>query len=58
MLERMKERVDEDESLAQAYGDLAGQPTSADDEIDRALAGGGSSDERLAALKAKMGMDK
>ncbi len=58
MLERMKERVDEDESLAQAYGDLAGQPTSADDEINRALAGGGSSDERLAALKAKMGMDK
>jgi phage shock protein A len=57
MLERMKERVDEDESLAQAYGDLAGQPTSADDEIDRALAGGGgSSDEKLAALKAKMGM--
>ncbi len=56
MLERMKERVDEDESLAEAYGDLAGQPTSADDEIDRALAGGGSSDERLAALKAKMGV--
>ncbi len=58
MLERMKERVDEDESLAQAYGDLAGQPTSADDEIDKALAGGGSSDARLAALKAKMGIEK
>ncbi|HAA76029.1 TPA: phage shock protein A [Candidatus Latescibacteria bacterium] len=58
MLERMKERVDEDESLAEAYGDLAGQPTSADDEIDKALAGGGSSDARLAALKAKMGIEK
>lgn len=58
MLERMKERVDEDESLAQAYGDLAGQPTSADDEINKALAGGGSSDARLAALKAKMGIEK
>jgi phage shock protein A len=58
MLERMKERVDEDESLAQAYGDLAGQPTSPDDEIDKALAGGGSSDAKLAALKAKMGIEK
>jgi phage shock protein A len=58
MLERMKERVDEDESLAEAYGDLAGQPSSADDEIDKALAGGGSSDARLAALKAKMGIEK
>ena len=54
----MKERVDEDESLAEAYGDLAGQPTSADDEIDKALAGGGSSDARLASLKAKMGIEK
>lgn len=58
MLERMKERVDEDESLAEAYSDLAGQPSSADDEIDKALAGGGSSDARLAALKAKMGIEK
>jgi phage shock protein A len=58
MLERMKERVDEDESLAEAYGDLAGQPSSADDEIDKALAGGGSSDAKLAALKAKMGIEK
>ena len=57
MLERMKERVEEDESLAEAYGDLAGQPTSADEEIDKALAGGGSSDARLAALKAKMGIE-
>ena len=57
MLERMKERVDQDESLAEAYGDIAGQATSTDDEIDRAIAsGGGSSDERLAALKAKMGI--
>ena len=53
----MKERVDQDESLAQAYGDIAGQATSTDDEIDQALAGGGSSnDERLAALKTKMGI--
>ena len=59
MLERMKERVEEDESLSQAYGDIAAQATSTDDEIDRALAGGGTStDERLAALKAKMGIDK
>ena len=57
MLEHMKERVDQDESLAQAYGDIAGQATSTDDEIDRALASsGGSTDERLAALKTKMGI--
>ncbi|MGA1195525.1 MAG: PspA/IM30 family protein [Candidatus Latescibacterota bacterium] len=57
MLERMKERVEEDESLSQAYGEMAGAAKSVDEEIDTALAGSTKgTDERLAALKAKMGM--
>jgi phage shock protein A len=57
MLERMKERVEEDESLSQAYGEMAGAAKSVDEEINTALAGSSKgSDERLAALKAKMGM--
>lgn len=56
MLEKMKERVDEDESLAQAYGELADSSKTVDDEIDSALKTSSSTDARLAALKAKMGM--
>lgn len=54
-LERMRAKVEEEESLAQAYGEIAVQPKSVDADIDAALAGG-SSDEALNALKAKMGM--
>ena len=58
MLERMKERVEEDESLSQAYGEMACEAKSLDEEIDSALSTASSgSDQRLAALKAKMGMD-
>ena len=56
MLEKMKERVDEDESLAQAYGELADSSKTVDDEIDSALKTSSSTDTRLAALKAKMGI--
>ena len=57
MLERMKERVEEDESLSQAYGEMANEAKSVDDEIDAALKNADSgTDERLAALKAKMGI--
>ena len=59
MLERMKERVEEDESLSQAYGEIAGESKSVDDEINAAIgSSSGGTDERLAALKAKMGMEK
>ncbi|MCE2431457.1 MAG: PspA/IM30 family protein [Candidatus Latescibacteria bacterium] len=50
MLERMKERVEEDESLSQAYGEMADESKSVDEEID-------GTDQRLAELKAKMGMN-
>jgi phage shock protein A len=58
MLEKMRNKVEEDESLAQAYGDLADIDKSVDNEIDAALAQGGSvaTSDSLAALKSKMGI--
>ena len=58
MLERMKDKVNEEESLAEAYGDIGQIGTSLDDEIDAALDTPASSaaSDSLAALKAKMGM--
>ena len=57
MLERMKARVEEEESLAESYGEIAAAPRSLDDEINKALAEGESSQsEQLAALKARMGI--
>jgi phage shock protein A len=58
MLERMKQKVEEDEALAQAYGEVADVDTSVDAEIDRALAGSQAStaQNQLAELKAKMGI--
>jgi len=55
MLERMKDKVEQDEALAESYADLAFENQSIDDEIDSVLessSGGGS--DALAALKAKM----
>ena len=37
MLERMREKVEDEEALAQAYGDIANKPKSLDDEINKAL---------------------
>jgi phage shock protein A len=57
MLEKMKSKVEEDESLAQAYGDLAEVDKSVDDEISAALTQGAQpSTNALAELKAKMGI--
>jgi phage shock protein A len=59
MLERMKEKVDEDEALAESYAEIAGENTSIDDEINSALDSGSAevkASGSLAALKAKMGM--
>ena len=60
MLEKMKEKVAQDEALAQSYGEIANESKSIDDEIDTALEGGESeakAADSLAALKAKMGME-
>ncbi len=58
MLERMKEKVAEEEALGQAYGEMADAGGSIDSEIDKALGSGGSSaaSDSLAELKAKMGI--
>ena len=58
MLERMKNKVEEDEALAQAYGEVADVDTSVDSEIDRALASGGTTvaQDKLQEMKAKMGI--
>ena len=58
MLERMKNKVEEDEALAQAYGEVASLETSVDSEINRALAESEttSAQDRLVELKARMGI--
>jgi phage shock protein A len=58
MLEKMKAKVEEDESLAQSYGELASAETSVDDEINAALGSGQLSpaSDKLAALKSRMGL--
>jgi phage shock protein A len=58
LLERMKNKVEEDEALAQAYGEVANVDSSVDAEIDRVLADSQTTNmqDRLAELKAKMGL--
>jgi phage shock protein A len=58
MLEKMRAKVDEDESLAAAYGEMAAVDKSVDDEITAALAGGSTStaSQSLLEMKKKMGI--
>ncbi len=59
MLEKMKAKVEEDESLAIAYGDMASAEKSVDQEINKALESGAKSasvSANLLELKKKMGM--
>ena len=60
MLERMKQKVDEGEARAQAYGELAEGTTSLDDELDKALPPGGTTEgsntQRIDDLKKQLGM--
>ena len=60
MLEKMKARVEQEESLAEAYGDMVAIGSGVDTEIEKALAtpptAGGS--DSLAELKKKMGIEK
>lgn len=53
MLERMKEKVEDDEALAQAYGSLADKSKSVDDQINETLNQDQIQSE-LDALKAKI----
>jgi phage shock protein A len=58
MLERMKRKVEEDEALAQAYGEVGQAGTSVDAEINKALAEGQPSkaQDQLQAMKARLGI--
>ncbi len=58
MLERMKRKVEEDEALAQAYGEVGQVDTSVDAEINKALAGASISktQDQLQAMKARLGI--
>jgi phage shock protein A len=58
LLEKMRDKVEEDESLAQAYGSLANADQTVEDEIENALAANTtpSTNDALAELKAKMGI--
>ncbi len=58
MLEKMRNKVEEDESLAQAYGSLVDADQTVEDEIENALTANTtpSTNDALAELKAKMGI--
>lgn len=58
MLERMRDKVQEEESLAEAYGEMADVDKSIDSEIDRAIGGSSTAtqSDALMQLKARMGM--
>jgi phage shock protein A len=57
MLERMKEKVTEEEALAEAYGDIANESKSIDDELDAIVdATDSNAESDLDKLKKQMGM--
>jgi phage shock protein A len=55
MLERMKEKVAQDEALAQSYGAIALESKTIDDEVEKVL-GSSTQSDALLELKAKMGL--
>ena len=59
MLEKMKDKVAQEEALAESYGEIANESKSLDDDIEAAI--GDSSQAKAAidleALKAKMGLN-
>lgn len=55
MLERMKEKVEEDEALAKAYGEMAHTNKNVKDEIDQAI-GTNNVDDELNELKKQIGL--
>jgi len=57
MLERMKEKVEEDEALAKAYGEIATGNKSRIDEINENISGSDSVNNELEELKRKLNND-
>lgn len=58
MLERMKDKVAQEEALAESYGEIANESKSVDEEIDKALEHTQQAkvSDALAELKKKMGL--
>ena len=57
LLERMKEKVEQDEALAEAYGDIANDSKSIDDELNAAIdTTEVSAESDLEKLKKQLGM--
>lgn len=60
MLEKMKDKVAQEEALAESYGEIANESKSVDEEIDKALAGADKdkASDALEAMKKKIGISK
>ncbi len=57
MLERMKDKVNQEEALAEAYGDIANTSKSIDEEIDKAVdITQTNAEDDLAKLKEQLGI--
>ena len=57
LLERMKDKVNQEEALAEAYGDIANESKSIDDELDEVTnTTETNANDDLAELKKKLGM--
>ncbi|MFD2564038.1 PspA/IM30 family protein [Aquimarina rubra] len=58
MLERMKDKVNQEEALAEAYGDIASASKSIDDQLDKAAdITKSNAEDDLAKLKEQLGMN-
>jgi phage shock protein A len=58
MLERMKDKVNQEEALAEAYGDIAKSSKSIDDELNDAIDfTENNADNDLAKLKEQLGLN-
>lgn len=56
MLQRMKEKVEEEEALAQAYGEIGGAKSTVDDEINQAIGADNKVHTELDEIKKKLGI--
>lgn len=56
MLQRMKAKVEEEEALAQAYGEIGGAKSTVDEEINEAIGKDNKVNSELDEIKKKLGM--
>ncbi len=59
MLERMREKVSQEEALAEAYGHIANEPKSIDEELDKAVdTSEAHAEDELSKLKEQLGFNE